>query len=193
MKAFCINLERRADRWTEFTSQTLPFSVTRVEGVEHENGSVGCIAAHLKAMKLFKADEMNLLMEDDCQFIQPWSEVEKAIKELPANWDILYLGAMLHTPLFRYSDHLHHLQKGWGSHAVIYNGTKVSKLITEFSAEQIHDDRKNIDTWMVAHVQTNFKCFITDPLICVQRPGFSEITKRERNYPMIEHYKRFTI
>jgi hypothetical protein len=191
MKALCINLPSRQDRWGEFIKQPFPFEVEQVPGVIHQNGSIGCIMAHQKAMRQFD-EGLNLLMEDDCKLIEPWSTVEKAIEQLPTDWDILYLGAMLHTPLKRYSHNLYHLQSGWGNHGIIYNGRKVADLITSVDPTLINSTYRNIDTWMVYNVLPFYKCYIVYPLVAIQAPGYSDITKRQRDYKMIEHYTRYT-
>lgn len=163
----------------------------RFPGVINENGSLGCIMAHLNAMKEF-GPGLNLIMEDDCQFIQPWEVVERAISQLPEKWDCLYVGAMLHKPLTAYSPNLYKLYWGWTNHAIIYNGTRVSEYMIKHGPVEINRVRRNIDTWMVYNVQDVFDCYIVSPLVAIQRESHSNITNRVRNYQMQEHYSKYT-
>ena len=143
-------------------------------------------------MALFNGD-LNLVMEDDCSFIDPeaWDVIEMALKELPEDWLCLYLGAMLHTPLKRYSNSLFELRKGWGTHAILYNGMELRDDFISTPIETILR-ANNIDTYFVYKYQINERCFITNPLLAVQRESFSDIIKKNRNYAMTTNYKKFT-
>lgn len=192
MKAWCINLDKRPERWEHFKQNVFPFEVQRVSGVEHPIGAHGCVQAHMKAMQLFDTNDINILFEDDCLMLHDWSEVEKAIAELPADWHALYLGAMLHAPITRHSEHLFRLQMGWSSHAIIFNGRTIADEILKHTPEQIHGKWRNIDTWCAHEVQPHFNCFIAYPLLAVQRPNVSDITGLPRDYNMDLNYKNYT-
>lgn len=189
--SWCINLEKRPDRWKQFLQEPIPFSVARFTGLECDNPMTGCIASHLEVMKLF-SDGINIIFEDDAQIIFGWDHFENAINQLPSNWHCLYLGAMLHKPIEKYSDHLFRLNWGWTTHAIAYNGKTIANELLKYSPEQIHKAWNNIDTYIAREIQPKFNCFLINPMIAVQREDYSDIIKTIRNYPFFETFKQYT-
>lgn len=187
MKAYCINLSERMNRWEEFKTQNIPFEVERFEAIKASPGWVGCRASYLEVMK--KVDGLTLVLEDDCLFLHPWEDVLKIIPQLPVTWDCLYLGATLNQALERYSDNLFKLKKGWTTHAILYR----DRRIPEFILANAGNIRK-IDVFLADVVQEKFNCFITQPLIATQRPGHSDIIDRFTDYAVIkERYEKYVI
>lgn len=195
MKAWCINLDNRFERWKAFLSDDELSSFVETErfpAIYNKNGSLGCVMSHLEVMKRFDANDMNIIFEDDFERVNEISHITEAISQLPADWHCLYLGAMLHEHLTRYSPNLFRLQSGWCSHGIIYNGRTVADEILRHTPEDIHGKWRNIDTWMAHEIQPRFNCFITDPIIGIQHPGYSDIIRRQRDYDMISRYLSFT-
>ena len=190
-QAWCINLDKRPERLNEFMSQKIPFPVARFRGIEMSNGALGCLTSHMEVMKLF-GDGLNMIFEDDFMLVNKWMYVDKALMQLPMNWHCLYLGAMLHQPLNRWSENVFQLRMGWACHGVIYNGRTIADEILKHSPAEIHGKWRNIDTWMAQEVQTNFNCFVISPIVGVQRPGFSDNIHRYRNYDMIKKFNQMT-
>jgi hypothetical protein len=189
MKAWCINLDKRPERWTEFVHNDIPFPVDRFSGIESQDGSLGCIMSHLEVMKLFDHG-MNVIFEDDFQLIQPWSVVEQAIGQLPADWHALYISAILHTPLVRHSDNLFRLQMGWGNHGIIYNGRTIAEFVLQHTPQQINGSWRNIDSWMAHNVQPDFNCYVISPLAAIQRASYSDILRTVRKYEMSKNFNQ---
>lgn len=195
MKAWCINLEGRFDRWKAFTGDNELYKLAEIErfpAIYNQNGSLGCIASHLGVMKLFAADDLNLIFEDDFERINSIDYISKALEQLPPDWHCLYLGAMLHEHLTRYSENLFRLQSGWCSHGIIFNGRTVADELLRHTPQEIYGKWRNIDTWMAHEIQPRFNCFIIDPIIGIQSPGYSNIIKKQRDYDMVSRYLSFT-
>jgi len=195
MKAWCINLDSRFERWKAFSSDDeLRFFVEteRFPAIYNMNGALGCVISHLEVMKRFDANDMNIIFEDDFIRVNDMKFVTEAINQLPDDWHCLYLGAMLHEHLTRYSSNLFRLQYGWCNHGIIYNGRTVADEILKHTPEEIHSKWRNIDTWMAHEIQPRFNCFIVDPIIGIQQPGYSDIIRRNRDYDMISQYLSFT-
>lgn len=184
MNAFVINLDNREDRLLEFKKINLPFDVKRFSAIKDDNGSLGCIKSHLECFKQFN-EGINIIFEDDCVQISDINIMFDAIKELNDDWDILYLGAILHEDLVDSGKkYTKKITGGWGTHAIVYNGTKISDFILKFKAEEILVRRRNIDTFIVHEVQKNeeFKCYITSPQIFIQSDGYSDVINENRCY-----------
>jgi hypothetical protein len=77
------------------------------------------------------------------------------------------------------------LNYGWGTQAIAYNGTKFSNYILQYTAEHILKKKKNIDTFLVYNLQrnTDFKCYITNPQIFIQKDSYSDVINENRSYP----------
>lgn len=189
MKAYCINLASRADRWERVQDELkkLEIPVTRFDAIWNENGHRGCIMSHMKLLSQVKDEGIFMVVEDDIQVLGSWADIEEAISQLPPQWDMLYLGATLIKPQKRYSQNLYILEGGLTTHAIIYNNTwGVVDYILE------NHNTNTVDDFMAIDVQENYECFITSPMIITQAPGYSDIVERETDYSEIaESYKKY--
>lgn len=184
MKAFVINLIPRPERLTEFKKIEFPFDVEVYQTTKNKNGSLGCIESHLALYNKFE-DGINIIFEDDCEQISDFGVFYDALQELGDDWDMLYLGGMINGELIDVGkNNVKKLNCGWGTHAIAYNGKKISNFMSNFDSQYILTRRRNIDTFLVHEVQKNdnFKTFITNPQIFKQRDGFSDVINFDRNY-----------
>jgi len=193
MKSFVINLNHRKDRMEAFSHNKFPFDVERVSAIERDNGAEGCILSHFQILESQKEYPF-VIFEDDCQLIEPWSLVEKAMSQLPEDWDALWLGATLDAPLKRYSENLFRLNKGYCTHAIIYNSQRmVDYILNNFASTK---GRKIIDVFYYETIQELFNCFITYPMVALQAEGWSDIMKRAPADPeyqwRLDCYNKFT-
>lgn len=196
MIKFCINLPERPEKWeaaqTEF--KKLRGDVLKWTATKMTPGYDGCRTSHLELLKhaRFEYPNENLMVfEDDALFCvdNPQDLIEQSMRELPKDWDMLYLGATLTEPVQKYSEHLYRITKAWTTHAMIFNHK--SKVI-DFILENNGGGRK-IDVFYADVVQNQFKCFITYPMIATQRNGYSDIlNKNVPNGDIIrDYYNRF--
>jgi GR25 family glycosyltransferase involved in LPS biosynthesis len=190
MLAYVINLDSRPDRMESFQENEFPFPVERVSGVVASCGEDGCTQSHLGILKKQKEFPF-VIFEDDCIMLEPWSTVEKAMDQLPSNWDALWLGATLRKTVFKYSENIHVLKGAYATHAIIYN----SKRIVDFILQRHYTPSGvNLDIFLKKIVQERFNCFITRPMCAVQKSDWSDINNRETNneVEMLENYKLFS-
>lgn len=179
MKAYVINLDDRPERMSSFKKNNFPFDVERVSAVKTNDGAVGCMLSHFNILKA-QTHFPFVIFEDDCVMVAPWDDVEKAISQLPSDWDALWLGATLDTPLKRYSDNLFRLKKAYCTHAIIYNTQRIvdSILKTFDGFSPTITKQKAIDVFYYEEIQRDFNCFITYPMMALQGEGYSDIMKR---------------
>ena len=171
MRAFIINLDSRPDRLESFLKQSFPFEVERFPGVVAERGQDGCAASHLAVIGR-QTDFPFVVFEDDCMLIRPWSIVEEAMSQLPADWDALWLGAMVKQRLKRYSCNLYRLKRAYSLHAVIYN---TKRMVDYIVTQHYRTNGENLDVFYCHEVQARFNCFITYPIVATQRSDVSDI------------------
>jgi len=183
MKAFVINLKERPERLSDFRSIDLPFEVEHQCSEKKDDGSLGCILSHMECYKRFESG-INIIFEDDCEMVSDIDIMFKAFDELGEDWDMLYLGAMVHGPIFKNTEHTDHVKDAWTTHAIAYNGRKVADHILGFSASHIRASRRNIDTFLVYEIQKNpsFRCFLTNPQIFIQKENYSDVINQQRIY-----------
>ena len=190
--AYCISLPERNDKWNLARNEISKLGIERItkyEGHKRSPGWQGCRLSHLNLMKEIK-DEIFLIAEDDflINTKDPIKKLDKAIQQLPKDWDLLYLGSTLNEPLERYSSNLFRMSAGWTTHAMIFNN---QNGIKEFIVENC--PMQKIDVWYANEIQKKFNCFITYPMIATQRGGFSDVIDRPVDYAIIqERYNQYT-
>lgn len=127
--------------------------------------------------------ETLLHLEDDVQF-RSTEHLEPAIKELPNDWDVWYLGAnLVLQPGFgacipvRHSEHLFKIDAAWTTHAIAYN----KKCIHEILAKQPGFSERMFDNYLSDRLP-ELNAFVVAPMIAWQRPHMSLIWNRETDY-----------
>lgn len=129
--------------------------------------------------------ETLLHLEDDVTF-RDTDHLEAALSELPADWDIVYLGANLvlwnngEPNPERYSEHLFRVKCAWTTHAIGYN----KKCIHRVLAQQPGFSEKMFDNYL-SDVLPELNAFCVSPMIAWQRPRFSLIWERDDDYAPI--------
>ncbi len=113
-KVYCINLERREDRWQQCTKEfdRLGIEVERFEAIDGNTcgldsaapplnwtkmkaGGVGCTLSHVKILKKAKANGYKnvLVLEDDIEFCENFlEEASDFLNTVPKDWDLIYMG-----------------------------------------------------------------------------------------------------
>lgn len=174
-----INLEHRTDRWAEMERQIRAFGIydySRSPGVYHDTPYLGFNQAVRNALK---GDGDLLLFEDDCLFNGHVFDLHEAIKELPADFDMLYLGANVKSRQERYSQRLFTLTDAWTTHAILYSA-KARKWCRENYTEDI---QTIYDEWInTVGQEAGLKRFIVKPFLAIQADGYSDIWSANTTY-----------
>ena len=178
MDSYVINLDNRPERYKEFQQNVFPFPIKRISGCMASCGEDGCRDSHLGILERQSTFPF-AVFEDDCILMKPWSIVEKAMKQLPKDWDALWIGGNVRVPLKRYSENLFIVKNTFALHAVIYNSEKMVDYILENHNTKTGE---NLDVFYNRVIQEMFNCYIIYPMVANQRKGYSDITKREVDY-----------
>jgi GR25 family glycosyltransferase involved in LPS biosynthesis len=106
-KIYCINLDRRSDRWNECVEKfnLMDIDVERFSACDGQlidtgygkvyNGELGGTISHTRLIKkiIDHGYERVLVLEDDVEFNHNFlTKTEEVIRELPSDWDILFFG-----------------------------------------------------------------------------------------------------
>ena len=105
-KIYCINLDKRTDRWKESTDEFKKWDisgVTRYSAVDGSllnintnllTGEIGILKTHIDILNEAIDNEYGsiLLIEDDIMFTDEILSLDKHMSLLPSKWDMIYFG-----------------------------------------------------------------------------------------------------
>ncbi len=184
-KIFVINTDDEIGRrrWFYVTLEVNfhNLSVERYEAVKQDDGAKGL----LKTMhKLFNEAQGNVLVfEDDFKLLGLDAEftMNKAMAQLPKDFDLLYLGCNLLMPPVVVSENILQVQAAYSSHAILYSKKGIDLILSLWSEE------KPYDMFLMQKIQPYGKCYCVSPMLASQRKGVSSIYVNE-NKPGMERY-----
>ena len=188
--AYFTNMDYNQSKAENTTREVEKIGITptRIAGVvytgtsNHEwNGWIGCGLAHLNGLRLAKELNQNVLMfEDDVVFVDDYIKIiHNAVNELPENWDMFYLGANITGTVHQVSSQLGRLTSARATHAYGVNHNFISKLIETVEAKA---ESKPIDCVYADEVCPSNYCYVTIPLVAMQRDGYSDISSTTVSY-----------
>ena len=189
MNTYCINLKTRRNKWAKVQKEAakLNIELIRFEAIFKTYGHHGCFLSHTALLNQVKDEGVFMIIEDDIKVLEPLETLNKAIEQLPDDWDMLYLGANPSKKLKRYSDNLLRLSGALMTHAVIYNN---QNGVVDYILENAHGI---IDIYLRDEVHDKFNCYITYPMICSQADGYSDTTRWWKSSDSAENkYKLYT-
>ena len=184
-----INMDHRKDRDEQVNLEfkKLEISPTRVSGKIYRgtdnpnwNGIAGCTLSHITCLNMAVEKKCNILIfEDDVKFINDYKNViSSALDELKnLEWSLWYMGGNLLKPIYQVTDHLGKLT--WCQSTVAYgvNANFVQRLI-----HYIPNQIMPIDLVYTNYVIPNNNCYMTVPMVAVQRNSYSDIEGVEVDY-----------
>lgn len=196
-RVYCIHLPKHTDRLKSIQKQ---FKRVGIEDVEYvhvtpppQNFTMsnmrrnsltefGVNLSHIKAIVKAMSDGVNhpLFLEDDVVFCEnAQDQLERALSELPEEWDVFYLGGhprgRIESPQARMIGK--YLAKvGTFSFADAYciNGKSIRSFF-DLWCEKITQENAMYDFILGEYASKN-KAYCTYPLICEQAPGMSYVS-----------------
>lgn len=200
-EVYVINLPHRTDRLDSITKEISKFynkNFDIINGIRFDNlhfmsGRAGNSAAMCRALtSAYDAGLDNfLLLEDDAYFIDDrLSTIYNACKDLSKiNWDILFLGARVKSPMYKMTDNLFRISDFGCQHAVLYNKKVIGYILSLLPKwDAGYDVWMNwvlkyecYDKWVSETLGRNADFFIfhTRELVALQTANFSDINQCE--------------
>jgi hypothetical protein len=112
-----------------------------------------------------------VFFEDDFELCEGWEDVlRKAWDDLPADFDMLYLGCNLTRPPLKITDNLYRVMGAWLMHATILSKKFVQYIIEKYDYNAIWI----IDDWYRQQAPQK-KFYMTYPFISYQRSDYSDM------------------
>lgn len=187
-KIYYINLERRPDRNEQCIEELNKHNVIaeRFNAIDgnllvnnnwkHSMGNLGCVNSHLNLIKKAKENKYKnvLILEDDVVFDDNIEDrFEKYYKQLPYNWDILYLsgnhnqhdGYMLEM----ISDNIGKCHLTYTTHSFVVRESMYDIIIDRLSKAENPVDVEYTKIQKICNSYTFY------PGITTQRVGYSDI------------------
>lgn len=189
---YYTNLDIRPDRKDWIENQLvngLKVSPIRMPGVIYTgtgdrrwNGFIGCGLCHLNILKEAREKDKNVLIfEDDALLINDYNSIiREAINELPENWQMFYLGGNICSRITRISPHLGKLSHAQSTHSYGVNKNFLDELIS-YIEPRIYT--QIIDVMYAYEIVPTHNCFISIPMVSVQRADKSNIEDAYVDYP----------
>jgi GR25 family glycosyltransferase involved in LPS biosynthesis len=210
-KTFCINLDKRVDRWTQVQQEFEKVGI--LDAVERFSALAGkreCVPGKgmgrhglLRSVQacLTRAREEGakhcLIFEDDVTFVQPRKMIDQIIAELDQapEWDLFYLGALLRrqNEFKKVSDHLFsvHRQGLSCAHAWVCPAKHYDEIIDNI--ENNHKIRA-IDDWLHGpfHRSKPEKVvYHANPITVIQRDSDSDLDNiRNKHLPILAEFRK---
>lgn len=187
-KIYLLNLPERKDRLVVSAIElgAMGIEATVFPAVKSDNGQEG---VYLSLMQIFRhaVDRKYssvLLFEDDferCTGVPEFKQtMEKAVRQLPEYWHMLFLGANLPDPkqVTQHSANLLRTKRALALHAVAYSYECMQMILSL-------PRMLPIDLQIANFIGPLGHSYVTYPLLCSQRVGYSDIEKKVTNY---RHY-----
>jgi GR25 family glycosyltransferase involved in LPS biosynthesis len=179
---YVINLDERKDRLELAKKEFNKIGITpkRFSAIKHEIPWMGCLQSHIAILKEAQRLKQNVLIfEDDVQFIGDYNNViDKALNELSKmNFEMFYLGGNVLKDVYQTTEHLGRLQHAQSTHAY---GVAYSFLETLIPF--LESNTYILDVLYADHVIPYAQCYITIPMVAIQRTSYSNIENMEMTY-----------
>lgn len=179
LKAYCINLDDRKDKWADTQAAFKGSGITpkRFSGIRHSEGWRGCGASHVAVAREAMRQGLSwvLIVEDDCVLTPDFAERWPAIKEALAadDWDIFLGGptyvqgpVTLRAPLIE-------IDRGFALHFYVLKACAYEKALAW------NPDRHGpIDVYY----SNQYRKVTTYPFLASQRPSLSDIKEKTVDY-----------
>lgn len=194
-KIYCINLDRRTDRWketrVEFKKHNMKverFSAVDGQNLDHPDpllkAEAGCLLSHLEIIKSARKQNLRsvLIFEDDIIFHSNFNALFfMFIRMVPADWDMLYFCGNYEEekPLKMVNRFIGRLNT-----TLITNAYCVRKSIYDLIIGTLTEKSKPIDRHY-CDIQKVAKCYGFVPHLISPRKSYSDIQQRVVDYSFI--------
>jgi hypothetical protein len=191
--AYCMNLDSRKDRWELVTEdfkklqKLMDIKLERISAVPiPDKPQLGVAQTVHKIINIAKEKNLDniLILEDDLYIIEAQKIVD-CLSDAPKDWDILSGGVYHYIPDNSVNENWMKMRDFCSLHFIIIRNTIYDSVLK-------CDGSNHIDRALGALVRSGkIKMYLMHPMPCQQRPGFSNIRKRnvddnKRNLPWLD-------
>jgi GR25 family glycosyltransferase involved in LPS biosynthesis len=207
-KIFCINLDRRDDRWLRCIGifKSLNLEVERFSAFDGQlldtgygkkyNGELGGTISHTRLIKkiIDEGYERVLILEDDVEFSDNFLNMcQLVLNELPENWDILFYGGNHTGGYDKISEHLIRVYRTYALHCYAVNKKSVNLIyehMIRFLGYTLSSNEKLTPSvaadYYMANLHPTLNVYCARPHIAWQRESFSDLQQIVTNYEYLK-------
>lgn len=183
IKKYVINLERRPDRLEQFQSQGIPaerFIAFDKKDTPYRGrlkaGQYCCKISHRTVIENAMHESI-MIIEDDAVFAEGVEGLfNDAIKDLPVDWDMLYLGAHHFRKPSHIKGSIYRCNVALSTVCYMVNSKAFKRIYKELNRDGI------LDVIYTNIIQNQLNCYAILPNIVVQRNGYSDIENVDVDY-----------
>ena len=192
--AFVINLEKRSDRLEQFNAEfkdVKSFNITRFNAIERTPGALGCSLSHTTCLQyaIEKDYDIVCILEDDCQLTVSPEIFDKHVQNVlkTETFDVFLVGAVVYKAG----------EPKNGVRRIFDAQTAACYIVKKHYLKTLYDRlssgcellEKNLDKisiyindqyWKL--LQRTGKWIAATPLLCKQRPSYSDLENKFVNY-----------
>jgi GR25 family glycosyltransferase involved in LPS biosynthesis len=197
IKTYCINLNRRPDRWamasTQFEKHGLEVErfaavdgneIPGKESLTLKPGLYVCTASHFLLIQRAKYLRLPMVMvfEDDVVLHDNFNSIlNEVLESLPLDWQMLIFGGSHKIPPTKMVwMNFQRCNKTLTTHGYIVKESLYDTLLEGWSSMQYPVDE------ITSNLQQSGNVYITEPPIAWQREGYSDIENSVVSYPWIK-------
>jgi len=196
-KTYCINLDRRLDRWSECLAEFNKHNLrdierfTAIDGNNLPQVNSGFVTPSRLALVLTNVDILEkaiqenyqsiLILEDDIEFTDEVSNISEYFKFLPEDWDMLYFGGNHNThmkilPPKIVNEKVCKLHYTFSTHCVAINKKAFTTILNRLKK---CDNALDV---IYVELQNTLNVYSFYPIIATQRVRFSDIENKITDY-----------
>ncbi len=190
-KIYCINLDRRPDRWEQCMIEfnEINVDVERISAIDGKNfpksrmgikpGAHGLVLTNIKILEdaISNRYESILIFEDDVKFVADFNRIfNEKINNLPSDWNLLYLGGIHKIKPKNNEYDIYKTSSTITTHAVGINSNFFQTLL-----ESIKKNMTSPIDKIQQRLQQNNNAYTFVPSIAMQRASYSDIENRFRH------------
>ena len=185
----CINLDRRIERWRQMQQKFQQHGIEAVQrftAIDGETstipanwpgtpGAYGCLRSHLEVVREARRLGLSnvLILEDDVVFDDQFErKFNESIHQLPADWDMLFFGALHKDELIRVSDNIGRITQANSTYAYALRDTVFDAFVELNSrADEVLDVNNLV-------LQKEFNCYCFLPHLAWVEAAYSDAQEK---------------
>lgn len=186
-ETYVINLEKRKDRLENFK---LPFEYKvflATDGkIEYKNldssdrvkSDLGCLDSHKRLLEQSLTSNVDavLVFEDDVELCDDFeNKFYEIINSLPQDWDLIYFGGW--GQVTKFNEKLNKAIRVFTTHSYLINKKFIPNVLEQLNKKIEYQ----VDVSFI-QIQSQNNCFITNPPLCGQKKGYSDIVNKNTEY-----------
>ncbi len=193
--AFLVNLKRREDRLLRAAEELDRWNIRGVERVEAVDGkdlpthpsigagALGLYYTHLNIIKYAKAQGMKsvLILEDDCFYREGIKDLDKYMKALPDDWQILYFGSHHIQVPVKVNDRIVGNVQAFTTHSIAIKCDLFDRIIDDLENGLSSMDMQ-LDLYYSSKLQTTVPTYSFFPNVTGQFSSYSDIECEFKDY-----------